>query len=59
MLKVAVKKKKDDLELFNLKLTPEQKRALQAKADKYTNGNLSLWLRYAGAMYVPSKKELA
>lgn len=42
--------------LINLKAADEERAALQAKADKYANGNLSAWLRYAGLHHKPTKR---
>ncbi len=57
-LKAATKKKKPREPMINIKASLKQKRALQARADAYANGNLSLWLRYAGMRYKPSQEEL-
>lgn len=38
-----------------VKMTDKEKKALQARADKHTGGNLSLWLRLAGLKYIPPK----
>lgn len=41
--------------LLNLKVSERDKRALNAAAKKYSDGNLSAWLRDAGKRYVPAK----
>lgn len=41
--------------LINLKVSDSDRRALNAAAKKYANGNLSAWLRYAGAAFRPGK----
>lgn len=43
---------------FNIRISEEEKKALQKKADKYTEGNVSDWFRLAGANYEPTKDEL-
>ncbi len=53
MIQVVLKKKKDERVLINLLVTPEIRELLQKQADKYTDGNLSLWLRYAGLNHQP------
>lgn len=47
-------KKADPLNTFvGFQATPEMKEALLAKANKFTEGNLSEWLRIAGLGHVP------
>lgn len=58
MLKVNQKSKKEKTVLINIKVTLEDRKALAAKAEKFANGNLSLWLRYAGKTCQPLKKDL-
>lgn len=59
MLKAAQKKKSTNVKTpVNIKLSPEEKKILLIKAKKYANGNLSLWLRYAGANCTPPAKDL-
>lgn len=58
MLKADTTKRKN-IRLITLKLTPKEKRELLAKAKKYADGNLSLWLRYAGSRHKPTKSDLA
>lgn len=57
MLVTQVKEKKS-LKAINIKLTAEEREAIQALADKYAEGNLSEWLRFAGQHFVPSKEHL-
>lgn len=58
MLVTQVKKEKQKPKQLNLKVSAEVEEALQKQADKYANGNLSEWLRYAGLNHVPPKKDL-
>jgi hypothetical protein len=44
--------------IFNIKVSPLERKRLIMQAKKYANGNLSAWLRYAGTYYRPSKTEL-
>ena len=44
--------------LRNFKTTDAEWTAIRANAKKYANGNLSLWLRYAGMNHIPRKKDL-
>lgn len=43
---------------IHVKCPPEIVQLLQDKADKYAEGNLSEWLRYAGLNFVPNKDDL-
>jgi hypothetical protein len=45
MEKKAVKKEKGKLILLNFKATEKQRDALQKKANKFTDGNISMFLR--------------
>ena len=56
MLKQCIKKAVR--KLMNFKVTDEERALMQAKADKYTNGNVSDWLRYAGTKLDPKKCDL-
>lgn len=58
MLKTQVKEKKPKQAQVNFKCPEDVKELLQKQADKYTNGELSEWLRYAGLNHVPPKKDL-
>lgn len=58
MLITQVKEDKETLKAVNLKLNAEQRKTLQKQADKYANGNLSEWLRFAGTHFVPGKEHL-
>lgn len=54
-----LKKHKDEQRKnFTLRLSPEEIKALQVIADRYTNGNVSKWIRYASFNYQPKKSEL-
>ena len=44
---------------FTMRMSQEELKTLQAKADLYTNGNLSEWIRYAAFNYQPKKSELS
>lgn len=44
------------LKIINIKAKASERKALLAMAKKYTDGNLSLWLRIAGLKYTPSKR---
>lgn len=44
--------------LLNIKVSPKDKRALEAAARKYAGGNLSAWLRLAGSNYVPQAADV-
>lgn len=48
------KKKKKDV-LISLKMSEQERKALQQMADKYADGNLSNWLRKAGMQFKPKK----
>ncbi len=56
--KKAPKRKvyKTKLEVVNIKMTLEEREALQERADLFCDGNLSAYLRGAGLEYVPRKK---
>lgn len=56
--KKPVKKKSTtkSLTLLNLKVDGKDRKKLLEMADKYANGNVSAWLRYAGSNHVPPKK---
>lgn len=51
-------KKPSKLTLVNIKVTPLEKKAIKALADRYAKGNLSLWLRYAAINCRPRKEDL-
>lgn len=56
--KAATKKKFDDGgRLVNVKVWPNEKKIIIAKAKKYTGGNVSSWLRFAALKCVPSATE--
>lgn len=44
---------KTELERLNLKVSETEMKRIRAKADKYTDGNISAWLRLAGQNYTP------
>lgn len=55
-LKQAIKPKKN--KLLNLKVTPKEMHQIQLKADKYTGGNVSEWIRYASIQLEPRVSDL-
>lgn len=48
---------KKKLAVRNMKVNKRDDAIIQAKAKKYTKGNLSTWLRHASLKYVPKKNE--
>lgn len=58
MLVTQIKEKKAKQGQVNFKCPLEVKELLQKQADKYANGDLSEWLRYAGLNHTPPKKDL-
>jgi hypothetical protein len=56
LLKTLDKEKRRN---FTMRMSAEEMKQLQEKADLYTNGNLSQWIRYAAFNYVPKKSELS
>jgi hypothetical protein len=57
VLKSCVKKKPKKT-LINLKVTDVELRLIKDKAKKYTNGNISAWMRYASSQLNPKKKDV-
>lgn len=55
--KAAKKARKPRLTVINVKLSNATLHLLEARAKKFTDGNLSLLLRYAGLRYRPAKGE--
>lgn len=47
--------KRNELIPFVVKLTPEQRAELQLRANQFTNGNLSAWMRRAAGEYNPEE----
>lgn len=45
-------------EMINIKITRLERKLLQGKADKYTNGNVSAWMRYAAINLEPKVQDL-
>ncbi len=41
-----------------IKLSAAQEKAIQKKANLYTEGNFSKWVRYAALHFVPMKEEI-
>ena len=52
ILKSLLREKK---RLINFYVSPEEKALMQSKADEYTSGNLSEWVRYAAVHYQPRR----
>lgn len=50
---------KPKLALITLKVTATEHKALTKAAEKYTGGNLSLWLRLSGLHFKPKIVKLA
>jgi uncharacterized protein (DUF1778 family) len=44
--------------LLNLKVTDEERKLIKLNADKYANGNISEWVRYASLNFLPEEKDL-
>lgn len=44
--------------LINLKISENELQEIKKKADKYTNGNLSAWLRYAAIKFNPTQGQI-
>ena len=44
---------------LTIKVRPQEKRKMQELADKYADGNLSLWVRYAALNHNPRISENA
>lgn len=49
----------EEVTLINFKTTKGEKKALQTKANKFADGNLSFWLRYAALNHTPKKTDMA
>lgn len=50
--------KAEESSLVNLRVTAAEKRKIQAMANKYADGNVSHWIRYAAMTCVPRKTDL-
>lgn len=48
-------KKKKDGDLLNFRAPEIERKAFKEKAKKFANGNMSAWLRFAGAHFNPKK----
>jgi len=53
-----MKLKKETRKNLNLKVSESELKQIKKLADKYTNGNLSQWVRYTAINYRPKKSEL-
>lgn len=56
VLKSSIKPTKS--EMINLKLSRGERRLIQAKADKFSGGNVSEWIRYAAINLEPRIQDL-
>lgn len=54
-----LKIKKELTEPFSLRWKPSQRKLIEKNAKKYTGGNLTEWLIYAGMNMIPPKKDLS
>lgn len=52
MVNIIIMKKSN---LINLRVWLEIKKKMQEKADQFTGGNISEWLRMSGTQYTPRK----
>ncbi len=46
------------LSLINVKVTSQERKAMDRLAEKYAKGNLSAWLRHAARHYKPKRDEV-
>jgi hypothetical protein len=51
-------KKPTDQILLNLKITRKDRKVVAARAKRFVKGNLSAWLRFAGAHFKPTQAQL-
>ena len=51
--------KKETTEPFSIRWKPSQRKAVEQNAKKFTGGNISEWLIYAGMNMVPPKEDLS
>lgn len=58
MLKTQLKKETGKMKLKNFKATEEDIALLQKNADKFADGNLSAWIRFAGINHVAKSRDL-
>lgn len=49
---------KEKPKLINFKVTKVEFDEILERAQKYTGGNISLWLRFAGRNFVPKHKDI-
>lgn len=55
---ITQKKNKKTEQVLNIRIDEETFKALKANAEKFTDGNLSAWLKYAGTYCKPLKKHI-
>ncbi len=53
MAVIETRKRKDKNRIINVKVTEKERKAIIALAAKYTDGNVSSWLRYAAIHHKP------
>lgn len=61
VLKSIVKRKVSKVPpriLLNVKVSEEEREAIESKAKQFTRGNISAWLRYSGVKCQPRKKDV-
>lgn len=57
--KVRIKQEKDPWRVSHtVRLSVEERRAIKDKAEEYTQGNMSDWIRHSALNYVPPKDAL-
>jgi hypothetical protein len=54
-----LRKQKEVTEPFSIRWKPSERKLIEKNAKKYTGGNLTEWLIYAGTHMVPPKKDLS
>lgn len=55
---ITQKKQKNKSTYIHLKADEDTLKMIKENAEKYTNGNVSAWLKYAGTHCVPPKKHI-
>lgn len=57
-MKVLKSLLKESKRLVNFEATESERRRIFEKAEKYCNGNMSEWIRYAAVNHEPNEEEL-
>ncbi len=57
-LKSEFLKRNETTTLLNFRCTPEEKDMMKKNADKFADGKLSAWIRYAAIHSKPNRKHL-